>query len=132
MLDIGHKISQTLSASLIQDFVALNVVSEGNIKGYLVREYSDAFIKHGIVDEYRFDAAYRGISDILNGLSEGKVQYGFGHRPEYWAKAGALEAEAWTQFGRVQFENDPRVLEMFRDLFPNFLRSAIIALKGLM
>lgn len=58
MLDIGHKISQTLSASLIQDFVALNVVSEGNIKGYLVREYSDAFIKHGIVDEYRFDAAY--------------------------------------------------------------------------
>lgn len=74
---------------------------------------------------------YRGISDILNGLSSGKVYYGYGHSEKYWKKPGALEAEAWAQFGRIQFENDADVLKTLKIIFPNFVESAIMALKGL-
>ncbi|MDE6588939.1 MAG: hypothetical protein K2K53_01055 [Oscillospiraceae bacterium] len=75
--------------------------------------------------------AYRGIADILNGLSGGKVYYGYGHSEKYWSSQGALEAEAWAQFGRIQFENDEDVLEMLRKIFPNFSECATIALKGM-
>ena len=74
--------------------------------------------------------AYRGIADILNGLSGGKESYGFKHSVGYWSTLGALEAEAWAQFGRVQYENHPEVLKMFSELFPNFNESAILTLKG--
>ena len=73
--------------------------------------------------------AYRGIADILNGLSGGKESYGFKHSAGYWATPGALEAEAWAQFGRIQYENNPEVLKMLSELFPNFNGSAILALK---
>ena len=38
--------------------------------------------------------------------------YGFGHDAEYWSNVGALEAEAWAQFGRVYFDNDSNVTEI--------------------
>ena len=72
---------------------------------------------------------YRGIADILNGLSGGEVYYGYGHSKKYWSRAGALEAEAWAQFGRISYENKTEVIELLNMLFPNFNRSAIIALK---
>ena len=72
---------------------------------------------------------YRGIADILNGLSGGKVYYGYGHKTQYWKREGALEAEAWAQFGRIMFENNPQVLNMFENIFPNLLKSATIAME---
>ncbi|MDE6588940.1 MAG: phage minor capsid protein [Oscillospiraceae bacterium] len=42
-LDTGHEISRTFTWSLAKDHVALDVISGGNIKGYLVREYPEAF-----------------------------------------------------------------------------------------
>lgn len=75
---------------------------------------------------------YRGIADILNGMSGGEVYYGFGHTRRYWKGTRALESEAWAQFGRHQYENIPEVLKMFQELFPNFYKSAMIALKEMM
>ena len=74
---------------------------------------------------------YRGIADILNGMSGGKKKYGFGHEEEYWKKPGSLESEAWAQFGRVYFNNGPDVKKMFEDIFPNLSSHAMMALKGL-
>ncbi len=42
-----------------------------------------------------------------------------------------MEAEAWAQFGRMQYENNPEVLKMLSELFLNFARDAMMALKGL-
>ena len=74
---------------------------------------------------------HRGIAYILNGLSGGKIHYGYGHSVTYWAKPGTLEVEAWAQFGRMQFENQIDALKILQNLFPNFYENAIIAMKGL-
>lgn len=74
---------------------------------------------------------YRGIADILNGMSGGKEWYGFGHSKKYWKTPGNLEAEAWAQFGRTYYNNDPDVKKMFEDIFPNLSTHAMMALKGL-
>lgn len=130
-LDEGHKISKTLTESLTRDYVALNVASGSDIKGYLLRAFPEIFSRTSRTGEPLMGEPYRGISDILNGLSGGKVYYGYGHSEKYWKQTGALEAEAWAQFGRIQFENDADVLKTLKKIFPNFAESAIMALKGL-
>ncbi len=72
---------------------------------------------------------YRGISDILNGLSGGAIHCGYEHPPEYWVRKGALEAEAWAQFGRILYNNDTEVIKMLSEVFPNFEKCAMIMLK---
>ena len=72
---------------------------------------------------------YRGISDIISGLTDDKVNLGYHHNAKYWGKKNALQKEAWAQFGRVMYSNDPDVLKMFENLFTSFNESAIIALK---
>ena len=128
-VDQDHRISRGLSSGLTQDFVALNVVSGGDIKGYLMETYPEAF-KKNVLGQAVMHSQYRGIADILNGFSDGEAYYGYGHKIKYWKRQGALEAEAWAQFGRILFENDPQVQEMFGDIFPNLLRDAIMATKG--
>ena len=126
--DQDHRISRGLSSGLTQDFVALNVVSGGDIKGYLMERYPEAF-KKNVLGQAVMHSQYRGIADILNGFSDGEAYYGYGHKIKYWKRQGALEAEAWAQFGRILFENDPKVLKMFTDIFPNLWGSAIMIIK---
>lgn len=130
-LDIGGRISKELFDSLMQDYVALNVVSGGDIVGYLLKRYPHAFVNDILGGKITMAPPYRGISDIIDGLSDKKVSLGYGHRKSYWENQGALEAEAWAQFGRIQYENDSEALKTFHELFPNFERDAIIALKEL-
>lgn len=130
-IDAGGKISMGLSDALMKDYVALNVASGGDVKAYLLRLYPEAFEIRGLAGQKVLRNEYRGISDILNGLSNGKIRYGYGHSPAYWELQGALEAEAWAQFGAIQYENNPEVLKMFSTLFSNFDESATLTLKGL-
>lgn len=130
-LDRDHGISQGLSAALTQDYVALNVVSGGDIRAYLAAHYPEAFVQKHVTSKLRMKPEYRGIADILNGLSGGKETYGYKHSIDYWSSSGTLEAEAWAQFGRIQFGNDPEVLKMLSEVFPNFAKDAMLALKGL-
>lgn len=117
-----------LSEALKKDYVALSVASGGDVKGYLMKLYPAAFSRISKAGEPVMGEAYRGIADILNGLSEGKITYGFKHSVEYWVSPGALEAEAWAQFGRIQYENNPDVLKVFQNIFPIFSKNAILAL----
>ena len=128
-LDNKANISTRFHRVLRHDYIALKVASGGDIKGYLMRKYPEAFSDLSKSGKPVMGEAYRGLADILNGLSGGTEYYGFGHRPGYWADKGALEAEAWAQFGRVLYTNQKKVLRMFQDIFPNFWHSAIIALK---
>lgn len=62
---------------------------------------------------------HRGISDILHGLSYGEIDMGYGHRrPGYWDKSLNIERETWAQIGRSLYQNDPRDLEMLKNLLP--------------
>lgn len=99
-------------------------------QGYLQNLYPHAF-RTGRTGIIVLKNPYRGIADILNGMADGKINYGFGHKREYWVNPGMLEAEAWAQFGRVYFDNDSDAKKMFETLFPNLSRHAMMALKGL-
>ena len=103
--------------------------STENVKLYLMKRYPHAFKINLISGKAVLKPEYRGIADILNGLSGGEVSYGSGHRKEYWKKKGKLESESWAQFGRVFYDNIPEVKEMFSDLFPNFEENAILIVK---
>lgn len=128
-IDAGGKISKGLSEALEKDYAALAAASGGDVKGYLMRLYPMAFEIRGLAENQVFRSGYRGISDILNGLSSGKIRYGYGHEPGYWKQKGALSSEAWAQFGRILYENDREVMKMLYGIFPNFKESAILALK---
>lgn len=130
-LDENHKISKTLAGSLTKDYAMLNAESGSSIKSYLLRRFPRAFETDPLTGEAAFKPEYRGISDIFSGLTSGAEKFGYGHRAEYWQTPGALEAEAWAQFGRIHFENNPEVLKMLESIFPNFSERARIALRGL-
>lgn len=129
-LDAGGKMSAGLSEALMKDYVALNVASGGDVKGYLIQRYAAAFSRMSKNDEPVMGEAYRGIADILNGLSGGKIAYGYGHLSKYWANPGSLESEAWAQFGRVLYENNTETMKMLVEVFPSFAEGAILALRG--
>lgn len=70
-------------------------------------------------DGRRVRPEYRGVADMLNGLSAGDIWLGFSHNKMYWKKKGRLEAEAWAQMGRILFMQDEGVLTFVRMNFPN-------------
>ena len=130
-LDQGHKISWKFTESLVKDCAALNVKSGGDIVAYLLQKFPEAFEKTGITGKHHFQEQYRGISDIIHGLTNEQVFLGYVHPKGYWKNQGALESEAWAQFGRVLYSNQNGVLRMFQSLFPNFYKCAIMALQEL-
>lgn len=67
----------------------------------------------------KMNEQYRGISDILNGMSKGNIKLGFGHGSKgYWDKPLALEKETFAQYGRMLYNQDKLVLKMAKEIFP--------------
>lgn len=118
-----------ISKALHNDWENLLNKSNGDIVGYLVDSHPEAFTFNRS-GKIVFKEKYRGISDIISGLSGDGINLGYHHKAEYWSQSGALEREAWAQFGRVYFDNDPDVVKMMKSIFTNFDNNAIMALKG--
>ena len=75
---------------------------------------------------------YKGISDIFSGLTGDELNLGYHHEAAYWKRSKySLPREAWAQFGRMLYENDPAALSVLHDLFPRFAERATITLKEL-
>lgn len=121
--------SKHFREALERDYRMLTAKAGGDIPGYMRRNFPDMFYGSPLMGS-SINSTYRGISDIINGMSDGAIQLGSGHKPEYW-KSGknVLPREAWAQFGRTYFDNDQKVIQAFQELFPNFNRRAIMALK---
>ena len=132
-LDDKNGISKagTLQKALDRDFRRLKVESGGNLLGYLMDRYPDIWrqTKSG---EWVFKREFRGLSDIFSGLTKGDLKLGYFHDAAYWKRSKySLPREAWAQFGRMLYENDPAALSVFHDLFPRFAERATITLKEL-
>ena len=108
------------SRSISQDFRRLQNMSKGygkSIEEMLKERFPDSF-KTGTTD-FEMRMEYRGISDIIHGCSKGSIFLGWGHRePGYWDRKLALEKEAFAQYGRMIYNQDEKVLDMFNTLFP--------------
>lgn len=74
---------------------------------------------------------YRGISDVLNGMSSGEIRLGYRHEDAYWERNKMLEKEAWAQYGRMLFQGDDKVLEFAEVLFPQTTEEIYQILKEL-
>lgn len=130
MIDLKYGINKKhdLSTPLQKDWNALLTRSNGDVLGYLTAIYPEAF-KRNILGEPILKKEYRGISDIISGLTKDKINLGYHHSKEYWSVKGALIAESWAQFGRISYDNDEFVQKMFSEVFTNFRKYAILYLK---
>lgn len=126
--ELFHEIDDTygltengaFSRSISQDFRRLQNMSKGygkSIEEMLKERFPDSFKSGTTGFEMRME--YRGISDIIHGCSKGNIFLGWGHRkPGYWSEKLALEKEAFAQYGRMIYNQDEDVLDMFNALFP--------------
>lgn len=126
--ELFHEIDDTygltengaFSRSISQDFRRLQNMSKGygkSIEKMLKERFPDSF-KSGTTD-FEMRMEYRGISDIIHGCSKGNIFLGWGHRkPGHWSGKLALEKEAFAQYGRMIYNQDEDVLDMFNALFP--------------
>lgn len=126
--DRMYGISDELKDSIEKDkkMLASNSRKYGSILNYLKAEYPEAFEDDNMVKN-----EYRRISDIIHGMTNGTVCLGFGHFGDYWSKKNKLQKEIWAQYGAITYENDEKVVEMFNEVFPNILQSAIKQLEDI-
>ena len=138
--ELFHEIDDTyalvengmLKNSVQQDYRRLQNQAKGygkSIEEMLYLEYPEAFevSKYGI----KFKEEYRGISDILNGMSNGDILMGYSHKTDYWKKSGRLEKESWAQYGRM-FYTDGKALEMVKKIFPEMSQEIEQRIRRLM
>lgn len=121
-----------LKESIQKDYQYLQSFSSGygtDIKNMLYLKYKEAFTegRNGI----KLRPEYRGISDILNGMSDGEINLGYIHSKEYWKRDKALEAETWAQFGRILYDQNEEVMDMLKFVCPNTYEEVMNALKGM-
>lgn len=83
-----------------------------SLEDMLYLMYPKAFEEKG-----KLKVEYRGISDIIHGMTKGKTNLGYGHRISYWEKPYNLQKETFAQYGRMYFEEDDDVLKMLKELF---------------
>lgn len=132
VIDRDRAVTQifNFNSALRKDFDVLKRCADQSkmgLKEYLYAKYPDAFENSKTMGE-----RYRGISDILSGLTKGNVKFGYGHSKDYWKLSeDRLSMEAWAQFGRIGYENDEEVIQMLKDIFPQFAKEALETLKGL-
>lgn len=108
-----------LSGSLRNDYRKLQMQAAGygkDLTDMLYLQYKEAFENNG--KRKYLKEEYRGLSDILEGVSGSKVFLGYGHGREYWKQQLKVEKETWAQIGRMVYLNDPNVIKMLEKLFP--------------
>lgn len=126
--ELFHEIDMTygltengmLSESVKSDYRRLQNLSKGygkTIGEMLYSWYPEAFSED--TKKLTLKEAYRGISDIIHGSSDGNIFLGYGHMATgYWEKERALESETFAQYGRTVYSGNEDVIKMFREIFP--------------
>lgn len=132
-MDEMGRLSKTMGTSLYQDWLDLRIKAGayGGVVSYLQKEFPDSFKSDMLFPVGKLKEEYRGISDIIHGLSMGAINLGYGHDELYWNDSGTAEMEAWAQFGRIYYANNPNARKMFSTLFPNFEKDAVRKARGL-
>lgn len=116
----NNKISDKLTKYINEDKKILYNLgwNETQIVNTLEAIFSDSFDKKtGFLKKEYFP-----ISDILNGMSNGKIKIGGYHEKEYWKTKNILNKEIFAEYGAVYFNNNLNVIYMFENLFPNITK----------
>ena len=118
--DYGISESGLLSNSIKNDYQRLKNIAEGyggSIEDVLYSKYKEAF-EYSVSGNLKLKEEYRGVSDILNGMSGGKIKLGYRHSAQYWEHTLALEKETWAQFGRTLYNENENAIDMLKFICP--------------
>lgn len=118
--DYGISESRLLSNSIKNDYQRLKNIAEGyggSIEDVLYSKYKEAF-EYSVSGNLKLKEEYRGVSDILNGMSGGKIKLGYRHSAQYWEHTLALEKETWAQFGRTLYNENENAIDMLKFICP--------------
>ena len=84
-----------------------------SIEDMLYLKYPKAFEKKG-----KMKQEYRGFSDIISGMTNGKIRLGYHHDDEYWKIKSHLSKETFAQYGRFYYDNNPEVMKLVTEMLP--------------
>lgn len=74
---------------------------------------------------------YRGISDILNGMSKGKIKLGYIHPdPDYWNKPFRVEKETWANYGSMIYIRNEEAWITANNIFPSITNQINVILRN--
>lgn len=134
--ELFHKIDHTYGISesgiltdvIQKDYKYLQYLSKTygiSIEDMLYLKYSHIFIRKNKVKEH-----YAGISDILNGMSKGKIKLGYIHPdPDYWNKPFALEKETWANYGSMIYIRNEEAWITANNIFPSITKQVNVILR---
>ena len=134
-IDYDYSISKNgiLTKVIQKDYENLQNTSKFygiSIKNMLYLKYNHIFINEKQIKKIEVKEAYRGISDILHGMSKGKIDLGYGHRTKgYWDKPFKIEKETWAQYGRMIYMQNEDVWIVTNSIFPNITEQVNVILK---
>ena len=117
-IDKKYKISNSkqLTSSLEKDFKNISLNKNDIIKE-ITKMDKNAFTRNK-KDNIIFSEEYRGLADIINGYSKGKIRLGYGHSKKYWEGTRNIEKETVAQFGRMYYENNNNVINVLENFLP--------------
>ncbi len=79
----------------------------------------------------RVTEPYRGISDIVHGMSKGKIFLGYGHtKKDYWKKPFRVEKETWAQYGRMIYIRNEEAWITANNIFPSITNQINVILRN--
>lgn len=123
--ELFHEIDRTygitesgmLEKEIFMDYARLQRInSRKSLEDVLYLKYPEMFEKSA--EELVVKPEYRGISDIIHGMTGGQVNLGYHHAVDYWERPGSLQRETWAQYGRMYYSENKEVLAVLKDIFP--------------
>lgn len=113
--------SGMLEKEICMDYARLQRMGGGkSFEDVLYSRYPEMFVESA--EELIVKPEYRGISDIIHGMTKGQVNLGYRHTVDYWKKSGNLQRETWAQYGRMYYSENEEVLAVLKDIFPETTR----------
>lgn len=113
--------SGMLEKEICMDYARLQRMGGGkSLEDVLYSRYPEMFVESA--EELIVKPEYRGISDIIHGMTKGQVNLGYRHTVDYWKKSGNLQRETWAQYGRMYYSENEEVLAVLKDIFPETTR----------
>lgn len=135
--ELFHKIDHTYGISesgiltdvIQKDYKYLQYLSKTygiSIEDMLYLKYSHSFIRKNKVKKH-----YAGISDILNGMSKGKIKLGYIHPdPDYWNKPFRVEKETWANYGSMIYIRNEEAWITANNIFPSITNQINVILRN--
>jgi len=118
-----------LDVCIRNDYENLKKMAESTgqtLEDMLYLKYPEAFEREG-----RMKDSFRGVSDIIHGMTNGHIKLGYGHDKgdSYWKKSNALQKETFAQYGRFYFDENSDVLRIITEIFPETTKQMDSILK---